>query len=150
MMKDLVTFFVGVMFAMGFGLAGVTRPATIVNFLDFTGRWDPTVMLVMGAAVVTTFTAYRLMFRRNKPVLAPVFSIPTRRDIDSRLLVGSAIFGAGWGLVGLCPGPALSSLTGASAPTVVVFLGALIGGMLLFKGWDSAMALRAQRALAQA
>jgi len=129
----------GLILALGFGLAGIIRPEVIVGFLDFTGAWSPGVMLVMGAAVSLTMLAYRLTFRRERPLLGGRFMVPTRRDIDTRLVLGSALFGAGWGLTGYCPGPALASITTGQAG-IYIFLGAMVAGMLLFTAWDRATA----------
>lgn len=147
MIGHLVTFGIGVVFALGFGLAGLTDPATIVSFLHVTGDWNPSILLVMGTAVAVTGIGYRLTFRhRSAPVLAPRFGVPTRRDIDGRLVAGAAIFGFGWGFVGLCPGPAFASVASGNGP-VLVFLVAMFGGMALFTMWEKARA-RAERARA--
>ena len=134
----LASFLIGVTMAVGFALAGVTRPETIVGFLDFAGAWEPAVMLVMAAAAAVTFVLYRLSFRRPAPLLAPKFMVPTRRDIDARLVVGSGLFGIGWGITGLCPGPALASVAAGSL-SVYVFLAAMVAGMLLFRGYERAL-----------
>jgi uncharacterized membrane protein YedE/YeeE len=143
MKANITAFIVGIVFAMGFGFAGLTRPETIIGFLDFTGDWQHEVMLVMGAAVIVTFITYRLIFRRSSPVLAPKFGVPTRRDLDGRLITGAVMFGAGWGLIGFCPGPAIASLASGSLP-ILVWLAALVAGMLLFRVWDR-MRLRTPR-----
>lgn len=144
-LKVMLAFGVGVIMALGFGLAGVVRPEVIVGFLDFTGDWSPGVMLVMGAAVALTMLSYRLIFRRERPLLGQRFMVPTRRDIDPRLVGGAALFGAGWGLTGLCPGPALASL-GTGNVGVYVFLGTMVVGMLLYTGWDRARLAARERA----
>ena len=114
--------------AAGFALAGVARPETIVGFLDVFGQWKPEVAVVMGTAVLVTFVSYRLILRRSAPVFETKFQIPTRRDVDTRLLAGSALFGLGWGLIGVCPGPALASIA-TGAPEVWVWLGSMAVGM---------------------
>ena len=143
MTRLLAPFGIGAVLAAGFALAGLTRPETIVQYLDFTGDWDPTVLFVMGAALTVTFIAYRLIWRRSRPLLAPKFYLPTRRDIDVRLVAGAALFGLGWGLVGLCPGPALVSI-GAGAAEVLVWLAAMFAGMWLFKVVDQLIERRAR------
>ena len=111
----------------------LTRPEFIRNsIIDLLG-----LALVMGAAVTLTMLSYRLIFRRERPLLGERFMVPTRRDIDPRLVGGAVLFGAGWGLTGLCPGPALSSLV-VGDPGVYVFLGTMVVGMLLYTGWDRA------------
>lgn len=150
MTGHIVTFAIGVLFALGFGLAGLTDPATIVRFLDVSGAWDPTMLVVMGTAVAVTAAGYRLTFRhRRAPLLGPRFGLPTRRDIDGRLVAGAALFGFGWGLVGLCPGPALVAL-GSGSGSVLVFVAAMAGGMALFGAWERgrARAAREREALA--
>lgn len=136
MIGYVVTFLIGALFAAGFALGGVTKPEVIVGFLDFAGDWNPSMMFVMGSAVPVTFLLYRLTFsKRQRPLLEPKFMVPTRRDIDGRLVGGAALFGAGWGLIGLCPGPVLASLGTGAAP-MYVFLVAMIGGMVLFSGYE--------------
>lgn len=147
MIAHIVIFAIGMIFALGFGLAGVVDPATIVNFLHVSGpEWDPSVAIVITAAIAVTAVSYRLMFRRRtRPVLASRFGVPTRRDIDRRLVAGAAIFGFGWGFVGLCPGPAFASFAGNPLP-VGLFIASMVGGMLLYGLWDGAQArARARR-----
>lgn len=142
-MKRLVApFVIGLVMAFGFAFAGVTKPETIVNFLDFFGDWDGSVMAVMGAAVTITFILFRVILRtRQQPVFEAKFSIPTRRDIDWRLLTGAAAFGLGWGLIGFCPGPALASLATGSTELYVWFVG-LLGGMYGFSYFDKLLQAR--------
>ncbi len=120
----------GGLFGFGLALAGMTRPERVRGFLDFSVRWDPTLVLVLGAALAVHAAAYRLVARRAAPVFAGSFSLPTRRDLDLRLLGGAAIFGVGWGLGGFCPGPAIVSLVGGHGATVAFVL-AMIGGLAL-------------------
>ncbi len=136
-MKKLVApFVIGLVMAGGFAFAGVTKPETIVNFLDFAGDWDGSVMAVMGAAVVVTFILFRVILGfRKQPVFEAKFSIPTRRDIDWRLLAGAGVFGLGWGLIGFCPGPALASLATGSTELYVWF-GGLVAGMFGYSAFD--------------
>jgi hypothetical protein len=100
----------GLVFGAGLALAGMTNPAKVLSFLDLAGAWDPTLALVMGGALAVNALAYALTRRRAKPLFAETFALPTRADLDARLLGGAALFGLGWALVGLCPGPALASL----------------------------------------
>lgn len=133
--RFIVIFFIGLVMSLGFGLAGIVRPEVIVRFLDFSGSWQPDIMLVMGTAFSITFISYRLIFKRPAPLAGERFMVPTRKDIDARLIIGSVLFGAGWGLTGYCPGPVLTSLaTGQSK--VFVFLGTMVLGMVLYSVWD--------------
>jgi len=132
----IATFFAGLIFSVGLGVAGMTQPAKVVGFLDLTGDWDPSLAFVMGGAIAVHFVAYRLVPRLGSPLFAERFGIPTRRDVDPRLVSGAVLFGAGWGLGGFCPGPALVSLTGG-AQSALIFVAAMLGGMVLFQLADS-------------
>lgn len=127
----LAAFVSGVIFAIGLAIGGMTKPAKVAGFLDFTGNWDPSLMFVMGGAVMTHAILYRLIRKRPTPLFTEAFAIPTRTDIDARLLGGAALFGIGWGLSGFCPGPAITSLASGQTP-VLVFVAAMIGGMYLY------------------
>jgi uncharacterized membrane protein YedE/YeeE len=119
----------GSIFGVGLALAGMTNPAKVLSFLDFTGGWDPTLALVMGSALAVNAIGYALTRRRARPLFAERFALPTRADLDARLISGAALFGVGWGLVGLCPGPALASLA-RGEPEVLGFVAAMAAGML--------------------
>ena len=129
-MKFLSFFLLGALFAIGLGISGMTQPTKVVGFLDIFGAWDPALMFVMGGAVAVNFVGYRLAVGRPHPLLAARFDIPTRRDIDWQLLAGASLFGAGWGLAGFCPGPALVALASGSMD-VVLFVAAMFIGFLL-------------------
>ena len=130
----LVTAFAaGVVFAIGLGVAGMTQPAKVIGFLDFTGAWDPSLAYVMAAALAVTFVAYRAILRLRGPLLGSEFHLPTRKEVSFRLVAGAAIFGVGWGLAGLCPGPALVALVTA-APSVLLFVAAMTAGTKI-AGW---------------
>jgi len=131
----LVAFVTGLVFALGLGLAGMTDPANVLAFLDLAGDWDPRLMLVLGSATGLYFAVSPLILRRHRPRLAQHFSLPTRRDLDPRLLAGAALFGVGWGLVGLCPGPALVDLAGG-ASDLFLFVAAMFAGMFLFNHFN--------------
>jgi uncharacterized protein len=126
----LVSFASGIVFALGLGISGMTRPPKVIGFLDFAGDWDPSLAFVMIGAISVYFVAYRVIRRRSAPLLAEKFSIPQRGDIDRNLILGAAIFGAGWGLGGFCPGPALTSLASGAAP-IVIFVATMAAGMYL-------------------
>jgi uncharacterized membrane protein YedE/YeeE len=123
----------GVTFAIGLGVSGMTRPEKVIDFLDFFGKWDASLAFVMVGAIVVYSVAYRFSAKLGSPLLAARFAIPDRRDIDGKLLLGSTLFGIGWGLGGFCPGPALVSLASAALP-VMVFVTAMSAGML-FNSW---------------
>ncbi|MFT6398796.1 MAG: putative membrane protein YedE/YeeE [Bradymonadia bacterium] len=121
----------GFIFAIGLGIAGMTDANKVISFLDLGGSWDPSLGFVMVGAIAVHMLLFRVIVRRPSPVYEGHFRIPTRQDIDLRLIGGAAIFGAGWGLGGFCPGPGIvSSVTGAAA--AVVFVAAMLGGMISF------------------
>ncbi|MFO0652492.1 MAG: YeeE/YedE family protein [Polyangiales bacterium] len=120
----------GSVFGFGLALSGMTRTEKVRGFLDFLGAWDPSLMFVMGGAVLVHMVAYRVVARRASPVFASTFSVPTRRDLTARLIVGSALFGVGWALGGFCPGPGLVSLV-SGAPSAVAFVVAMLAGVAL-------------------
>lgn len=125
----------GALFGAGLVVSGMTMPAKVIGFLDFAGAWDPTLMFVMGGAIAVHAVAYRLVRRRASPLLGGAFHVPTRKDIDVRLVAGAAIFGVGWGLAGYCPGPAVASIvTGRLAP--IAFVAAMLAGMWLVARLD--------------
>ena len=131
-MKNLVSVIAGILFGFGLALAQMTDPAKVIGFLDVTGNWDPTLALVLGGAVLVTLVSFRFILRRARPVFDVKFNLPTRRDIDSRLILGAALFGVGWGLAGLCPGPGVAAIAqGAWQP--LVFVVGLAAGMLAFR-----------------
>lgn len=142
-MGALVLFLSGLIFAIGLALSGMTQPHKVVGFLDFAGTWMPDLAFVMGGAVITNFIALRLTLRRNAPVFAPSFGIPTRTDLSPRLIGGSALFGVGWGLGGFCPGPGIVSLP-SGATSAIVFVAAMLAGMVLFDVIDQARQRPAQ------
>lgn len=120
----------GTLFGAGLTLSGMTDPARVRGFLDVFGAWDPTLAFVMGGAVLVMAVAWRIRARMAKPLFGAKFSLPDRSDLDPGLVAGSALFGIGWGIAGLCPGPALASL--ALAPlSVLPFLAAMLAGMAL-------------------
>lgn len=126
-MKTLAALLAGLVFGIGLVLGGMTQPAVVLGFLDVSGRWNPQLMFLMAAAVVTTAIGYRLVLRRQRPILGTRFQVPPARRIDPRLVAGGAIFGIGWGLGGYCPGPALASLAGG-APSLLLFVACMLFG----------------------
>lgn len=136
-MKLIVTYLIGLTFGVGISVSGMANPAKVLNFFDIAGNWDPSLMFVMGGALVTTFIGYKLVFGRKTPVFEGDFSLPTSRAIDARLVGGSAVFGIGWGIAGFCPGGALPAL-GTGRWEVFAFAAALIAGIFLAKRLQSA------------
>lgn len=134
-MLSLAAFLCGVLFAAGLCLSGMTQPAKVVGFLDFTGNWDPSLAFVMGGAVLVYAIGYRLVIRRAKPALAEKFQVPAHRGLDRRLVAGSLLFGMGWGLAGFCPGPAIVSLASLD-PRPIDFVVAMVLGMGAFHLWN--------------
>lgn len=130
-MKNIVSLIAGLLFALGLVVSGMTQPAKVIGFLDITGKWDPSLAFVMGGALMVTLIAFALAPRTGKrPWFAEKFELPTRKDIDIKLIGGAALFGIGWGLAGYCPGPAFASLY-AGGLDIVIFMAALICGMYL-------------------
>lgn len=127
-MSFLVNLVLGLLFGVGLVVSGMADPAKVLNFLDLFGTWDPSLAFVMGGAVVVAFAGYRLVLARDRPIIGGSFHLPTRNDIDARVIVGPAIFGIGWGLSGFCPGPALTAL-GLGASGTLAFVPAMIVGM---------------------
>ncbi len=135
MLRMLVALFSGALFGLGLAVSGMVDPAKVIGFLDVAGNWDPTLAFVMGGALLVAIPAFRLISRRPRPVLADDFALPTKKDVDARLLGGAALFGVGWGLAGFCPGPSVTALVTGLAP-VFAFVAAMIAGMALYK-WIS-------------
>ena len=129
-MKITIALLAGLVFGLGLSLGGMTQPAVVLGFLDLFGAWDPRLVFVMGGAVLTTAIGYRLVFRRDRPLFDTDFQLPTARRFDARLIVGSALFGTGWGIAGYCPGPALASL-GGGAPSLLVLVATMVAGWWL-------------------
>lgn len=121
---------VGLLFGAGLALSGMVNPARVLGFLDVAGTWDPTLAFVLFAALLPSAAAYAVSRRMGQPVMADEFCIPQNREIEPRLVVGAALFGIGWGLVGLCPGPAIAGLVLGRSQTWLFVL-AMIGGMWL-------------------
>jgi uncharacterized membrane protein YedE/YeeE len=126
----------GGLFGAGLVLSGMANPTKVLAFLDLAaiaqGGWDPSLAFVMAGALIVTVPGFALLRRRAKPMAAERFHLPTARAIDRRLLVGSAIFGVGWGLAGICPGPAVTLLVLGGAHGWI-FFAALLAGMFLFE-----------------
>jgi uncharacterized membrane protein YedE/YeeE len=130
-MKSAISAFIaGLIFGLGLILSEMVNPQRVRGFLDIAGNWDPTLVFVMGGAVLVTAIGFRLAFLRSKPWFSPAFSVPTNRIIDSRLVLGAVLFGIGWGIAGFCPGPAIVGLATLNTD-ILVFVLAMIVGMKL-------------------
>jgi len=131
-MRILMALITGLVFGIGLIVAGMTNPAKVLGFLDLAGRWDPSLALVMAGAILVALPAFRVAARRRQSLLGEPMRLPTATRIDRQLVLGSLAFGAGWGLAGFCPGPALASLTtGAVQP--LIFCAAMLVGMGIFE-----------------
>jgi uncharacterized membrane protein YedE/YeeE len=131
--QRLSEFLVGLLFGVGLILSGMTDPGKVLGFLDLAGLWDPSLAFVMGGAIAVGLVAFSWAKRRTHTFLGGALKLPTATQIDRRLMVGSLVFGAGWGLAGFCPGPALVSMAGGQA-MAALFVGAMLAGMGLFEG----------------
>ena len=134
-MQTFASFLCGLVFGVGLMISGMTQPARVLGFLDIFGRWDPTLAFVMASALAISGVGYAWARRQSWPVFAAQHFWPNRTDLDRPLVVGSVLFGIGWGLVGLCPGPALENLASLS-PRVIVFVIAMIAGMSAQDLWQ--------------
>ena len=120
----------GWLFGLGLIISGMINPAKVIGFLDLAGNWDPSLIFVMGGGVFVTTSTFWLVLRRDQPLFDNKFFLPTKADLDPKLLLGSALFGIGWGIGGLCPGPALTAVATLD-PSLVLFVGAMLIGMVL-------------------
>lgn len=129
--RYLASLVCGLLFGAGLALAGMTRPQKVLGFLDVAGDWDPSLLFVLGGAVLLATVAFRLILRRGSPLLDTSFDLPATKTIDARLIAGALIFGVGWGLSGYCPGPAIALI---AAPNIeaLYFLPAMLAGWWLF------------------
>ena len=132
MSQRLTEFLIGLLFGVGLLLSGMTDPDKVIGFLDLAGNWDPSLAFVMGGAILVGIFAFAFAKRRTTDFFGGAIRWPTSNAIDRRLVIGSVVFGAGWGLAGFCPGPALVSL-GAGVPQAIAFVGAMLAGMAIFE-----------------
>ena len=131
----IAEFVVGLLFGLGLMLSGMTDPGKVIGFLDLFGTWDPSLALVMGGAIMVGFFAFTVAKKRTSTFLGGAMRLPTNMDMDKKLVIGSLLFGAGWGLAGFCPGPALVSMADGQ-PKALVFVVAMLVGMLGFELMD--------------
>lgn len=132
MLRQLAILASGMLFGAGLTLGGMTDPARVRGFLDLFGDWDPTLAFVMGGAVIVMAIAWVIQPKLARPLLAEDFSIPTSRDLTPKLIGGSALFGIGWGIAGLCPGPGIAALVIEPA-SAAIFVVAMLAGMVLVR-----------------
>ncbi|WP_339798043.1 DUF6691 family protein [uncultured Hyphomonas sp.] len=130
--RNLSALLAGLVFGLGLTFSEMVNPAKVLAFLDILGNWDPSLAFVMGAALLVTAIGYRIVWRAERPLFATEFQVPGNRSIDTRLATGAILFGAGWGLVGLCPGPAISALS-FGGPPIFIFMASMAAGMGLFE-----------------
>lgn len=117
----------GLVFGAGLVISSMTDPTKVLAFLDVTGNWDPSLLLVLGAAVIVNFVGYRLVLKRGEPVFGDRFALPTSQDLDARLIGGSALFGIGWGLAGYCPGPGFVAIAQGNLEAIVFVATVFVG-----------------------
>lgn len=136
MQKLISSGLIGAIFGLGIAISGMANPAKVLNFFDVAGHWDPSLIFVMGGALITTAIGYLLVFRaREKPVFDAAFHLPINKTVDARLLGGSALFGVGWGIAGFCPGGAIPAL-GFGGVSAIAFVGAMLIGIVMARSID--------------
>lgn len=140
-MNLLISFACGLIFGLGLIVSGMSNPSKVLNFLDLAGVWDPSLMLVMGGAIGIAFFAFRNAGDRQLSLLGEQMHLPTATRIDRPLVLGSLVFGVGWGLAGICPGPAFVLLGRGSAPALI-FVAALLAGIVLVEACQRFLANR--------
>lgn len=141
-MRLVLIFLIGALFGLGIVISGMGNPAKVVNFFDIAGTWDPSLIFVMGGALVVTLVGYRVAVPKARPLFDGEFHLPVATHLDRRLIAGSATFGVGWGIAGFCPGGALPVL-GAFDASVWLFTGALVAGILVARLGPGLLARRA-------
>jgi len=129
-MSKIISLISGIIFGVGLAISNMINPAKVLGFLNFFGQWDPSLIFVMIGAILTSAPFFFLFRNKNKPLFAEIFSIPKTKTIDSKLIIGSSLFGIGWGLVGFCPGSAIASLALANE-YAIFFLISMFGGFFL-------------------
>lgn len=143
-MNRISEFAIGLLFGWGLLISGMTDPGKVIGFLDLAGTWDPSLAFVMGGGILVGLMGFTVAKKRTRSILGSAMHLPTSRDIDRRLVLGSLTFGAGWGLAGFCPGPGIVAM-GAGESKAALFVVAMIAGMLVFEvldRWTKARAIR--------
>lgn len=134
-MKNLTAFAIGILFGIGLLISGMNLPYKVLGFLDLFGRWDPSLIFVMGAGLAVSAIGFAIASKRGKALLGEPLHLPDKTKIDPRLLAGALIFGVGWGLSGVCPGPAIVNLGFATGPATIFFV-AILAGMAAYEVFD--------------
>jgi uncharacterized protein len=135
-MKLISAFLIGSLFGLGIIIGGMGNPSKIMNFFDIAGTFDPSLIFVMGGALITTFIGYRVVFAlRKRPLIGSAFQVPKKEDIDAPLVIGAVLFGIGWGITGFCPGGSIPAVT-LGEPSVWIFIVAMIAGITLARVWQ--------------
>lgn len=135
MNRAVFSFIAGLVFAVGLGISGMTQPTKVVGFLDVFGNWDPSLMFVMIGAIGVHFFTYRMIRKRETPILEDKWYVPTRTDLTPSLIIGATLFGIGWGLAGYCPGPAVTSLASLDSRPIFFVL-SMLAGIFLYKLYE--------------
>lgn len=130
-MRKLIAFFAGLIFGIGLLLAGMANPAKVLGFLDLAGAWDPSLALVMGGTIAVALLPFAWARRQSRSLLGAPMQLPQKRELDRRLILGSLVFGIGWGIAGICPGPGVAILL-TGHWQAMLFVAAMLAGMLLF------------------
>jgi uncharacterized protein len=141
MKNGLAALVVGFVFAIGLGISGMTQPQKVVGFLDLFGNWDPSLIFVMVGGIIVHFLTYKLIRKRKSPLLSTDWHVPTKKEITPALIIGSLLFGIGWGLGGFCPGPAVTSLASFESKPLIFVL-SMLAGMFLFRLVDKKMNIK--------
>lgn len=138
-MYNITSFLCGLLFGVGLTISSMINPNKVLNFLDITGFWDPSLLIVMAVAVMVTFLGYQLVKKFDKPVFCNQFYLPERKNVEKKLILGSIIFGIGWGVAGYCPGPSITALATFNSDPVYFVIGLIAGSWTchwLFKKRD--------------
>lgn len=131
-MNVIIALISGLIFSFGLSLSGMVNPHKVIGFLDIFGNWDPDLLFVMGGALLVNFVTFPLILKKKRPISCESFYVPGKGVIDKKLVLGSAVFGVGWGIMGICPGPAIANLFLLNTK-MIVFVIAMIAGMFIYK-----------------
>lgn len=137
--QRLVFLITGLLFGLGLAISGMVLPEKVMGFLDVTGQWDPSLAFVMAGAVLVHIPFVRIAQRRGVSLFGDALQLPKRKDIDAKLVIGAALFGVGWGIAGICPGPGIVNII-TLAPGVIAFVAAMLVGMLIFSAYERRIA----------